>query len=130
MKKWYRKLHWQIIIGLILGLIWGLVASVAGWGEFTTNFIKPFGTIFIRLLVLIAVPLVLVSLVTGITNLNDTTKLSRMGGKTVAIYLITTVLAITIGLTAVNIIKPGKALPAETREQLQATYSESVDERS
>lgn len=130
MKKWYRKLHWQIIIGLILGLIWGLFASTAGLNEFTTSYIKPFGTIFIRLLVLIAVPLVLVSLVTGITNLNDTTKLSRMGGKTVGIYLITTMLAISIGLIAVNIIQPGKTLPVETQEQLQSSYSTSVDERS
>ncbi|MEX0609308.1 MAG: dicarboxylate/amino acid:cation symporter [Balneolaceae bacterium] len=128
--KWYKKLHWQIIIGLILGLIWGLVANLVGLNEFTTNFIKPIGTIFIKLLVLIAVPLVLVSLVTGITSLNDTTKLSRMGLKTVVIYGITTVLAISIGLATVNIMKPGKSLPLETREQLQATYSENLDDRS
>ncbi|HBQ61459.1 MAG TPA: dicarboxylate/amino acid:cation symporter, partial [Balneolaceae bacterium] len=67
--KWYKKLHWQIIIGLILGLIWGLVANLVGLNEFTTNYIKAIGTIFIKLLVLIAVPLVLVSLVTGVTSL-------------------------------------------------------------
>lgn len=129
MKKWYRKLHWQIIIGLILGLVWGLVANLVGLNEFTTDYIKPIGTIFIKLLVLIAVPLVLVSLVTGVTSLNDTAQLSRMGGKTVAIYAITTVLAISIGLATVNIMKPGKSLPVETREQLQATYSESLEGR-
>lgn len=127
MKKWYKKLHWQIIIGLVLGLVWGLLSSVIGMNDFTSDFIKPFGTIFIRLLVLIAVPLVLVSLVSGIANLNDTTKLSRLGSKTVGLYLITTVFAITIGLTIVNIIKPGSALPADTREQLQATYSSNID---
>ena len=125
--KWYKKLHWQIIIGLVLGLIWGLVANLVGLNEFTQEFIKPIGTIFIKLLVLIAVPLVLVSLVTGITSLNDTAKLSRMGLKTVAIYAITTVFAISIGLATVNIMKPGKSLPVETREQLQSTYSESLE---
>lgn len=128
--KWYKKLHWQIIIGLILGLIWGLVANLVGLNEFTTNYIKPIGTIFIKLLVLIAVPLVLVSLVTGVTSLNDTAKLSRMGGKTVGIYAITTIFAITIGLLTVNIMQPGKSLPPDTRDQLQQTYSESIDDRS
>jgi Na+/H+-dicarboxylate symporter len=128
--KWYKKLHWQIIIGLILGLIWGLIANFVGLNEFTISYIKPIGTIFIKLLVLIAVPLVLVSLVTGVTSLNDTAQLSRMGGKTVAIYAITTVLAISIGLATVNIMQPGKSLPAETRDQLQATYSENLDGRS
>jgi Na+/H+-dicarboxylate symporter len=128
--KWYKKLHWQIIIGLVLGLIWGLIANFVGLNEFTIDYIKPIGTIFIKLLVLIAVPLVLVSLVTGVTSLNDTTQLSRMGGKTVIIYAITTVFAISIGLATVNIMNPGKSLPVETREQLQATYSENLDDRS
>ena len=127
---WYKKLHWQIIIGLILGLIWGLVSSVIGFNDFTTDFIKPFGTIFINLLKLIAVPLVLASLIAGVTSLNDTTKLSRMGGKTVLIYLCTTVFAVTIGLIAVNTIKPGTALPEETKISLQETYSGSIEERS
>ena len=127
---WYKKLHWQIIIGLILGLIWGLVSSVAGFNDFTTDFIKPFGTIFIRLLKLIAVPLVLASLVAGVTSLNDTTKLSRMGGKTVLIYLCTTIFAITIGLVAVNLIRPGTSLPEETKMSLQETYSSSIEARN
>ncbi|MDR9414947.1 MAG: dicarboxylate/amino acid:cation symporter [Gracilimonas sp.] len=128
--KWYKKLHWQIIIGLILGLIWGLVANLVGLNDFTINYIKPVGTIFIKLLVLIAVPLVLVSLVTGVTSLNDTTKLSRMGGKTVGIYAITTVFAISIGLLTVNLMQPGKSLPPDTRDQLQETYSQTIDDRS
>ncbi|MTI87825.1 MAG: dicarboxylate/amino acid:cation symporter [Balneolaceae bacterium] len=128
--KWYKKLHWQIIIGLVLGLLWGLMSSLVGLNEFTSDYIKPFGTIFISMLKLIAMPLVLVSLVVGVTSLNDTTQLSRMGFKTVAIYAITTVLAITIGLTAVNIIQPGKTLPAETTKTLQETYSSSIEDRS
>ena len=127
---WYKKLHWQIVLGLILGLMWGLISSLIGWNEFTTEFIKPFGTIFVKLLKLIAVPLVLASLVAGVASLNDTTKLSRMGGKTVLIYLTTTLLAITIGLVTVNLMAPGKTLPAETTQSLQETYSSSLEDRS
>ena len=127
---WYKKLHWQIVIGLILGLIWGLLSSIIGWNEFTSEFIKPFGTIFVKLLKLIAVPLVLASLVAGVASLNDTTRLSRMGGKTVFIYMITTLLAITIGLVMVNTFQPGKSLPQETMDSLQQTYSNSLENRS
>jgi Na+/H+-dicarboxylate symporter len=127
---WYKKLHWQIVIGLFLGLAWGLLSSVIGWNEFTTEFIKPFGTIFVKLLKLIAVPLVLASLVAGVASLNDTTRLSRMGGKTVLIYMITTLLAITIGLVTVNTFQPGKSLPQETMDSLQETYSSSLEDRS
>lgn len=127
---WYKKLHWQIIIGLVLGLIWGLLSTLFGLQEFTTELIKPWGTIFIRLLKLIAVPLVLASLIVGVTSLNDISKLSRIGGKTIGIYMMTTVVAITIGITIVNIVKPGKALPLETRETLMASYSENASERS
>lgn len=127
MKKWYKRLHWQIIIGLILGLIWGLIASVAGFSDFTIDFIKPIGTIFINLLKLIAVPLVLASLIVGVTSLNDIAKLSRMGGKTVGLYILTTVLAITIGLTVVNTIQPGKTLPKETQQELMSGYQQNLE---
>ena len=127
MKKWYKQLHWQILIGLILGLIWGLIASIAGMTGFTVDYIKPIGTIFVNLLKLIAIPLVLASLVVGVTSLNDVAKLSRMGGKTIALYMITTVFAITIGLTVVNVMQPGKALPVETQEELKASYSQNID---
>lgn len=126
-KVWYKKLHWQIIIGLILGLIWGLVASLAGYSGFTTDYVKPIGTIFINLLELIAVPLVLASLVVGVTSLNDTAKLSRMGGKTIAIYVVTTIFAITIGLTVVNILQPGDFLPEATQQDLMANYQQNLE---
>ncbi len=127
--QWYKKLHWQIIIGLILGLIWGLFSSAAGIAEFTTHYIRPFGTVFVNLLKLIAVPLIVASLVVGVTSLNDMAKLSRMGGKTIAIYMVTTTLAITIGLAMVNIMQPGKALPEETRLSLMESYSENIEDR-
>lgn len=126
---WYKKLHWQIIIGMVLGLLWGLLSSVAGWNEFTTTYVRPFGDIFITLLKLIAVPLVLASLVVGVANLNDTAKLSRMGGKTILIYTVTTMLAITIGLTVVNVMQPGKTLPEETRIGLMESYGGGIEER-
>ena len=125
--KWYKKLHWQIIIGLILGLIWGLAASLWGFTQFTVDYIQPWGTIFINMLKFIAVPLVLASLIVGVTNLNDITKLSRMGLKTVGFYLVTTVFAISIGLTVVNIIQPGKALPKETQQELMSSYQENLE---
>ena len=126
---WYKTLHWQILIGLIVGLIWGIFASLAGLQAFTLDFIQPFGTIFIRMLQLVAIPLVIASLIVGITNLNDLTKLSRMGGKTIGIYMVTTVFAITIGLTVVNIFEPGKVLPEETRDTLFESYQESIEGR-
>jgi proton glutamate symport protein len=126
--KWYKKLHWRIIAGLVLGLFWGLFSSAVGITEFTTNYIRPVGTIFVDLLKLIAVPLILASLVVGITSLNDMAKLSRMGGKTIAIYMITTSFAIVIGLATVNIMQPGKALPEDTRIALMESYGENVDQ--
>lgn len=127
MKIWYKQLHWQIMIGLILGLIWGLAASIAGFSGFTVDFIKPIGTIFINLLKLIAIPLVLASLIVGVTSLNDMTKLSRMGGKTVGIYIVTTMCAITIGLTVVNVIQPGNFLPPETQQELMSSYQDNIE---
>ncbi|MEX0823464.1 MAG: dicarboxylate/amino acid:cation symporter [Balneolaceae bacterium] len=127
--KWYKKLHWQIIIGMVLGLIWGLFSSAVGWNSFTNDYVRPFGDIFITLLKLIAIPLVLASLVVGISNLNDTAKLSRMGLKTIVIYMITTVLAIIIGLTVVNVMQPGKTLPEESRLSMMQSYSENLEGR-
>ncbi len=124
--KWYRKLHWQIIAGLILGIIYGVVAAANGWGLFTANWITPFGTIFINLLKLIAVPLVLASLITGVASLSDLRKLSRIGGKTIAIYIATTVVSVTLGLVIVNALRPGDFVPPEMRERLQATYQQDV----
>ena len=121
MKK--LPLHTQIIIGLVLGLVFGLVVIKTDIpNSFTLDFIKPIGTIFINALKMIAVPLVLSSLIVGVSNLGDVSKLSRIGGKTIAIYLCTTVLAVTIGLVLVNVFQPGTSLPAETRENLMSLY--------
>jgi proton glutamate symport protein len=127
---WYRKLHWQIMLGLAGGLIYGLVSAQAGWNAFSTDFVKPVGTVFVTLLKLIAVPLVLASLIAGVANLNDIQKLSRMGGRTIGLYLLTTVFAITIGLTVVNVIKPWEALPEATRDTLMNSYSGNLEART
>ncbi|MEC8720447.1 MAG: cation:dicarboxylase symporter family transporter, partial [Verrucomicrobiota bacterium] len=76
---WYRQLHWQIVVALIAGVVYGMIASSQGWGQWTRDWISPFGTIFITLLKLIAVPLVITSLVSGVASLSDVRKLSRMG---------------------------------------------------
>ena len=127
---WYKKLHWQIILGLVLGTLYGVGAAHWGWGGFTANWVAPFGKIFINLLKLIAMPLVLASLVCGVASLSDFKKLSRMGGKTIGLYLATTAVAVTIGLLVVNTINPGKKLPPETRAELQEQYKSDVAKRS
>lgn len=127
--SWLKKLHWQIIIGLIIGLIWGVLAPLYGLVPFTIDYIKPVGTIFIRLLQLVAIPLVLASLVVGISKLGDIRKLSRIGGKTLFIFIITTSIAISIGLFTVNIIKPGHILPDTTRDRLMNAYAENAEIR-
>lgn len=122
-------LHWQIIIGLILGVLFGIVAATNQWGQFTADWIAPFGTIFVNLLKLIAVPLIMASLVTGVASLADISKLSRMGGKTIAIYLMTTVAAICIGLVLVNTLKPGDSLPDDVVASLQSSYQQQAEQR-
>ena len=128
MKK--LALHWQIIIGLVLGLVYGIVAANNGWGSFTSDWIAPFGTIFMSLLKLIAVPLVLSSLITGVASLSDLKKLSRIGGKTIAIYVGTTAVAVTIGLISVNMLQPGDKVPDQMKENLQKTYQEDASVRA
>ncbi|MEQ9104052.1 MAG: dicarboxylate/amino acid:cation symporter [Rhodothermales bacterium] len=127
---WYKKLHWQIIIGLVLGLLFGVLSAVMGWNAFTSDWIAPFGTIFLNLLKLIAVPLILASLITGVASLSDLSKLSRIGGKTIGIYMLTTVIALVIGLTIVNVMQPGKTVPPDMRERLEATYGGDASART
>ena len=128
MKK--LALHWQIIIGLALGLVYGIIATNSGWGSFTSEWIAPFGTIFINLLKLIAMPLVLSSLITGVASLSDIKKLSRIGGKTIGIYIGTTALAVTLGLISVNLIKPGDKVPDNMKEKLQLTYQKDASKKA
>lgn len=116
-------LHWQIILGMVVGIIFGIASTqFSGGTGFVVDWVKPFGTIFINALKLIAVPLVVTSLIKGVSDLKDISKLSSMGGRTIGIYLVTTLFAVTIGLLAVNIIKPGNLISEETRVQLVGDF--------
>ena len=126
MKK--LALHWKILLGMVLGVAFGfLMVSFSGGKEIVQDWIKPFGTIFINALKLIAVPLILGSLITGVSDLKDISKLSKMGGKTVLIYLLTTVLAVTIGLLLVNGVKPGDSINEKTRNEMVSNYSQNTE---
>ena len=123
-------LHWKILIGMALGVIFGIIMSNFDFGkELISDWIKPFGTIFINSLKLIAIPLILASLVKGISDLKDISKLSQMGGATIATYMITTVLAVSIGLIVVNVIKPGDSISKETRAELISAYENDANEK-
>jgi len=125
MKK--LALHWKIMIGMVLGILFGLLMTAFPWGkELVKDWIEPFGTIFVRMLKLIAVPLILASLIKGISDLKDISKFKNMGIKTIAIYIVSTTIAITIGLGLVNIIKPGEGISQETVQQLKNTYSSNT----
>ncbi|RMH66137.1 MAG: dicarboxylate/amino acid:cation symporter [Calditrichaeota bacterium] len=124
------KLHWQILIGMGMGLLYGIVAAINHWGAFTSDWIAPWGKIFINLLKLIAIPLVLGSLVAGVASLSDLKKLSRIGGKTIAIYITTTIISVTIGLVVVNLFQPGENIPGDMRDQLQHTYQTDVQSKA
>ncbi|MTI40979.1 dicarboxylate/amino acid:cation symporter [Fulvivirga lutimaris] len=121
-------LHTKIIIGLVAGVIWAFLSSYLGWNEFTINWIDPFGTIFIRLLKYIAVPLVLFSIISGVSSLTDVSKLGRLGGKTLGMYLTTTVIAVGVGLLLVNVVKPGTFLDEEQRIKNRISYEKWVQD--
>jgi len=123
MKKKKMPMHWKILIGMSLGVITGLVLSQFNWGpSFVRDWIKPFGNIFINALKLIAVPLILASLIKGVSDLKDLTNLSKMGFRTVFTFILTTVTAVSIGLLLVNLIKPGASISSETRTDLLSSY--------
>ncbi len=115
-------LHWKIIIGLFLGIIYSFISSYLGWNKFTIDWIDPFGTIFIRLLKFIAVPLVLFSIISGVAALPDPSQLGRMGAKTLIAYLITTIAAVGIGLLIVNTFQPGNYIAEEQRIKNRIKY--------
>lgn len=116
-------IHWKILIGLILGLLFGFIMKNLGQGAVVGDWVKPFGTIFINLLKMIAVPLILVSLINGLADLKDISKLSRLGGRTVVLYLFTTVTAVSLGLILANVVKPGSFINQESRESLLTNFA-------
>jgi Na+/H+-dicarboxylate symporter len=117
----------QILIGLVAGLIFALLSIQLGWpADFTINYIKPWGTIFLNSLKMIAIPLIFASLIIGIANIEDVTKLSRIGGRTLLIYTTTTVLAVILGLTVANLAQPGKIISEHTRNRLMEMYGDQA----
>lgn len=120
MKK--LALHWKIIIGLLVGIIWAVLSGFFGWSEFTSDWIAPWGRIFISLLKLIAIPLVLFSIIGGIVGLGDPKHLGKLGVRTLLMYLLTTVVAVSIGLLAVNVAKPGVWMAKEVRIENRIAY--------
>lgn len=131
MKRLLKKkppLYITILSGMILGLIAGIAAYNFEASNFVTNWIAPFGEIFMRLLKAIAIPLVFISLIKGVSNMGNVSSLSRIGGKTILIYLCTTIAAILIGLLLVLTVKPGSVVDAHNAEVIEEMYSSSVGE--
>ncbi len=120
MKK--LPIHIKILFGLLAGVLWAFLSSALGWNQFTINWIDPFGVIFIRLLKFIAVPLVLFSIIGGVSGLSDVSKLGKLGGKTLLAYLTTTVIAVSFGLLLVNVIKPGTFVDDDQRLKNRITF--------
>ncbi|GAB2796907.1 dicarboxylate/amino acid:cation symporter [Rhabdobacter roseus] len=122
-------LHWQILIGMAAGVLVGyLLSGFAGGKEFVADWIKPWGTIFINLLKLIAIPLIVASLIKGVSDLDDIRQLSRLGTRTIGLYLVTTFVAITIGLLIVNVVNPGNLIQEATRTELMASFGANADQ--
>lgn len=128
MKK--LALHWQILLGMAFGVLFAVLLIQFSWGkQVIVDWVKPFGNIFINLLKLIAVPLILASLIKGVSDLKDISKLSKMGGRTIGMYILTTVFAVSIGLVIVNIIKPGNFISEQTRTELVGNYSQDANSK-
>ncbi|NND63672.1 MAG: dicarboxylate/amino acid:cation symporter [Flavobacteriaceae bacterium] len=119
------ELHWQILIGMVLGIVFGFIMTgVSGGDEFVGDWINPIGTIFVKMLKLIAIPLILASLIKGISDLKDISKFRNIGLRTMVTYIATTVVAITIGLMLVNVLQPGEGISEETITTLTETYAQ------
>ncbi|WP_461629396.1 dicarboxylate/amino acid:cation symporter [Labilibaculum euxinus] len=125
---WKRlPLYVKILVGMVFGIIAGLIAVYFELSELTNDWIKPWGDIFLNLLKLIAVPLIFVSLVKGISSLSNISKLSRIGIKTISLYVLSTVIAVSFGLILVNTIAPGNTFPNYKKVELQEKYHTTID---
>jgi proton glutamate symport protein len=127
MRPFRRKmqLHTKILIGLVLGVAFGLAANLLAleWLQSFLAALEPVGTAFIRLITMVVVPLVAASLLIGTASLGDLRKLGRIGGKTVVYYMATTAVAVVIGLALSNLIQPGSRIDPGTRDQLSAQFA-------
>jgi len=127
MKLLKLQLYTKVLIGLVAGVLFGMLAKQWGFSDFVSSYIKPFGSAFIKLISMVVIPLVFASLIVGTSSLNDIRKLGRIGAKTMAYYLCTTVIAICIGLLLANTLRPGAGLSEESRTKLiQSSPEDSV----
>ena len=123
-------LHWQIILGMVAGIAFGALMLKFSWGpELVKDWIKPWGTMFINSLKLIAVPLILASLIKGVSDLKDISQLSKMGTSAIISFLSTTIISVCIGLLLVNIIKPGYQISDDTRKSLVDNFQNDVSQK-
>jgi Na+/H+-dicarboxylate symporter len=129
-KRLSFPLYVQIILGMVLGTVIGIVAVAIGAGKFVSNWIVPWGQMFIRLLQLIAVPLIFVTLVKGITGLKDIRRFSQLGGKMMALYLCFIAASATFGITLAVTIKPGSLVKQEVVEDIQKQYHANIEEKT
>lgn len=133
-KKRTFPVYLQILAGLCAGVIVGLIALSLNGQQVITDWVKPWGQVFIRLLQLVAVPLVFISLVKGVIDLTDTSRLSKLGIKTIGLYLFTTLVAILIGVSLALVVKPGNFYDSgpinRIDESINQTVSELLEEKT
>ena len=127
-------LHWKILIGMIIGILLGLAATsvhspALPAKQWVVDWIKPFGTMFINALKMIAIPLIVASLIKGVSDLKDLSKLSQMGLRTLGLYVATTLIAVSLGLLVVNLARPGMAINPQTRENLVQKFSQKASDK-
>ncbi|MDR0560229.1 MAG: dicarboxylate/amino acid:cation symporter [Prevotellaceae bacterium] len=129
MKKRKFPLYLKIFAGMIAGITAGMIAVNTGGEWFVKNWVAPWGEVFIKLLGLIAVPLVFISLIKGILELKDISKFSTLGGKTAGIYLMTTVFAVVIGLTVGLTVKSGSMVDKSSISNVRENYHEFIESK-
>lgn len=128
----YKKqipLYLQILIAMAAGAVAGYLFLLVGAPTLISDWIKPWGTIFIRLLKLIAVPLVFISLVKGVSQMGDLAQLTRLGLKTLSTYILTTLLAVSLGMGMVSLVQPGSYMPEEKTALLNQQYQTNLNEK-
>ena len=115
-------IHTQIVIGLLMGVVWALLSGYMGWSEFTGNWIAPWGRIFLNLLKLIAVPLILFSIVSGVVSLGNPKDLGRIGLSTLLLFISTSFFAVTVGLGMGLLLRPGENVDDQIRKENRMQY--------
>ena len=124
-------LHWRILIGLLFGAVSGLIANATLDPELTRNlaknWIEPIGQVFLRLILMVVVPLVFCALVLGVAGIGDVRRLGRLGLRTFLFTLIFSVASVVIGLVLTNVIQPGSRLSEDSRERLRTKYVRETD---